>query len=525
MTAKGVSMRKLKEVLRLHFDLKLSQHQIAKALNLSSGVVNKYLKRATATGIKSWPLPAQFEDETALESFLRAPVVAPIVSCSPKQDTEKDSIDFTTIHQEMKRKGMTLQLLYEELVLASPTVSISYSHLSLLYRKWKDKLPRSMRQIHVAGDKVFVDYAGQTISIIDPDTNQVREAQVFIGVLGCSNFTYSESTWTQTLPDWISSHRRMFEFFGGVPALVVPDNLLSGVTKACRYEPDINQTYAQFIEHYGTAVMPARPYKPKDKAKAEVGVQIVERWIIARLRHKTFVGLGELNSAIYICLESLNTRPFKRLPGSRQSAFEELDKPNLRELPIQPYLLQHFKKVRINIDYHFELERHYYSVPHEYCKEQVEVWYTRDLVNCYFRGKSIATHERSYKAGAHTTTLEHMPKSHQKHLEWTPERFMNWGKDIGPNTLLLVIHLLENRPHPEQGYRSCLGLLGLAKKYSKERLDKACRQAIELGAKTRKSVASILQHNLEEKPIYPESTLKPNIPEKHENLRGPNYYY
>jgi transposase len=528
MTTKGVSMRKLKELLRLHFDLKLSQHKIAQTLNLSSGVVNKYLKRVLASKI-NWPLPTELEDEKVLEAFLKSKSsslssLSPLSSFAPQSPaTEWNQCDFAIIHKEMKRKGVTLQLLHEELSQGCNADDfISYSHFALLYRTWKDKLPQSMRQVHKTGDKVFIDYAGQKVTITDHYTGKTQKAEIFIGVLGSSNYTYVEATWSQQLADWISSQQRMFEFFGGVPALVVPDNLRSAVTKSCRYEPDINQTYAKFIEHYGTAVMPARPYKPRDKAKVEVGVQIVERWILARLRHRVFTNLGELNIAIRECLNWFNMHPFKHLPGSRQDAFL-LEKPLLRPLPTAPYVLQYYKKARVNIDYHFELDGHYYSVPYNYCKEQVELWYTQDFISCYLNGKCIARHERSYKVGTHTTILEHMPKSHQKHLEWTPGRFMNWGKNIGPSTLKLVTHLLENRPHPEQGYRSCLGLLSLEKKYGKKRLESACLCAIQLGTKSRRSVASILKSNLDLYQLKEEPT-RFLLPNNHENLRGAHYY-
>jgi transposase len=477
MPAKEVSMRKIKEVLRLHFDAKLSQHQIAKSLSLSVGVVNKYLQRFQATGIV-WPLPAALEDEAVLRARLQVPA-APSPVKTP-------ALDFSYLHQELKRKGVTLQLLWEEYCqgIAQP---LSYSHVCLQYRQWRSQQPKSMRQTHKAGDKCFIDYAGQTMDIIDPDTGEIRPAQIFVGVLGASNYTYAEATWTQQLPDWINSQQRMLEFFGGVPALLVPDNLKSGIHKACRYEPDVNPTYMQFVEHYGTAVLPARPYKPKDKAKVEVGVQIVERWILAKLRHQTFVGLHELNQAIRALVAQLNQKPFKRLPGTRQSVFESVEKSSLRSLPVQRYEYRTYKLARVNMDYHIELEGHYYSVGHTYCKKQVELWYTQTIVECYYQGRCIAKHVRSYQQGGHTTIPEHMPKAHRKHLEWTPGRFMNWAKQIGPYTLQLVQHLLENRPHPEQGYRSCLGLLNLAKRYGEQRLEKACERGWQQGMRSRKS--------------------------------------
>lgn len=517
MPAKEVSMRKIKQLLRLHLESKLSQHQIAQSLGLSSGVVNKYIKRAQAAGL-TWPLPRHLEeDEQALRIVLRPTATCPVVCRSA-------DIDFALIHQELKRKHMTLQLLWEEYCQGHST-PVSYSHFCLQYRQWKKRQPQSMRQTHLAGDKVFVDYAGHTIDLLDPDTGVIRCAQVFIGVLGCSNYTFAEATWTQQLPDWIGSHQRMFAYFGGVPALIVPDNLRSGVSKADRYDPDLNPTYAQMAEHYQTAIMPARPYKPKDKAKAEVGVQIVSRWILMRLRHRTFVGLAELNTAIRELLLDLNQRAFKRLPGCRQSQFEQVDKPALRPLPTTIYEYRAYKKARVSIDYHVELEGHYYSVPYHYCGEQVEVWYGQYDLRCYLRGQCIATHLRSQRQGAHTTVTAHMPKAHQKHLEWTPGRLMNWAKDIGPATLNMVTHLLENRPHPEQGYRSCLGLLNLTKRHGRDRLEKACQMAWDKGLRARRSVESILSHKLDQQQSLLTSTEHSTVPTEHENVRGAQYYH
>lgn len=514
MPAREISMIKVKQLLRLHFEAELSQHQIAQSLKLSVGVVNKYLKRAKKAGV-TWPLSAEFADEAVLYRRLTVKVGRPTVTAS---------LNFAQLHLELKRKGMTLQLLWEEYrqTTAQP---VSYSHYCLQYRQWRTQQPQSMRQSHQAGDKVFVDYAGQTVAVIDPDTGEIRSAQIFVGVLGASNYTYAEATWTQQLPDWIGSHQRMFDYFAGVPALVVPDNLKAGVHKACRYEPDLNPTYAQFIEHYGTAVLPARPYKPKDKAKVEVGVQIVERWILARLRHQSFVGLAALNQALRALLTGLNQKAFKRLPGSRQQLFESVDKPALRPLPGTRYTYKTYKRARVNIDYHVELEGHYYSVPHTHCKKQIELWYTSTLVECFYQGVCLAQHLRSSRKGAHTTLPAHMPKAHRKHLQWTPGRFMNWASDIGPWTLKWVNYLLESRPHPEQGYRSCLGLLSLAKRYGKPRLEKACEQGWYLGARTRKSVQSILQHNLDQQPTERAAQHSDSLPAHHENVRGPHYYH
>jgi transposase len=514
MPTPGVSMRKIKAILRLHFEAKLSQHQIANSVQLSVGAVNKYVKRAVEIGL-SWPLPPEYDDEARLQVLLK--------SINKKEAAKaRHAIDFAYIHQEMQRKSVTLQLLWEEYQ-STAEKSISYNHFCLLYRCWKKTQPKSMRQTHKAGDKAFVDYAGQTVDIIDPDTGEVRAAQIFVGILGASNYTYAEATWTQQLPEWIASHRRMLEFFGGVPALIVPDNLRSGISKACRYEPDTNPTYADFIDYYGTAVLPARPAKPKDKAKVENAVLVVERWILARLRNRTFIGLAELNQAISELVVYLNQRPFKKLPGSRASWFVEIDQPALRPLPPRPYEYTHFKKARVNVDYHVEFDKHYYSIPHQLIGKEIGLRFTAERIECWHQGKQVALHVRSYKKGAHTTLPEHMPKAHRKHMEWTPGRFLNWAAAIGTATTCFVKHLLESKPHPEQGYRSCLGLLNLAKRFGNVRLEKACERAWLLGARTRRSVDSMLSHHLEDMPLPNTQAATPVI--HHENLRGKKYYH
>ena len=390
------------------------------------------------------------------------------------------------------------------------------------YRTYRDSLARSLRQTHRAGEKLFVDYAGQTVPVVDGDSGEIHTAQIFVAVLGASNYTYAEATWTQQLPDWIGSHVRAFAFFDGVTALLIPDNLRSGVARACRYEPDLNPTYADLAAHYGVAVLPARPYKPKDKAKVEVGVQIVERWILARLRYQTFFSLAELNGAIRELLKNLNDRPFKKLPGCRRSAFEALDRPALKPLPATAYEYAEWKKARVSIDYHIEIDRHYYSVPHALVKRELDVRITQTTVECLHQGRRVASHARSLKRGAHSTVAEHMPRAHQKHLDWTPGRFLNWALAIGPSTRDLVHWQLTHRPHPEMGYRACLGLLNLARRYGKPRLEAACRRALAIGSPARKSVVSILERNLDRQPL-PLPPPQAALPD-HANVRGPEYY-
>lgn len=380
-----------------------------------------------------------------------------------------------------------------------------------------------MRQEHRAGEKMFVDYAGMSIPIYELQTSKTREAQIFVAVLGASNYCYAEATWTQTLPDWIASHTRAFAFFGGIPKIVVPDNLKSGVRKACFYEPDINPTYLDLANHYGTVVIPARVRKPKDKAKVEVAVQVVERFILARLRNQKYFSLSQVNRAIQGLLKQLNEKPFQKLPGCRRSLFESLDRPALKSLPSQAYKYAEWKKARVNIDYHIETDRHFYSVPHQLIKKQIDVRMTDTTIECFYKNKRIASHIRSYHKGRHSTVKEHMPTSHQKWAEWTPQRFINWAAKIGPNAVQLIENIIYSRPVPQQGFRSCMGVLRLAKSYGDLRLENACKRAVAIGGTSYRSVESILKHNLDQRPLTEETNT--GAPIKHNNIRGAKYYH
>ena len=508
-------MRKLKEILRLRFEAGLSYRQIAAAAQVSVGVAAKYVAQAEQAGL-TWPKTSNL-DETALARLLGQAADVPARLC------RYAAPDGMAMHQALKKKGVTLQLLWEEYCTAHPDNAYRYAQFCVHYRQYRDSLVRSLRQNHRAGEKLFVDYAGQTVPIVEGGTGEIHPAQIFVAVLGASNYTYAEATWTQQLPDWIASHVRAFTFMDGVPEIVVPDNLKSGVARACRYEPELNPTYAEMAAHYGVAVIPARPYKPKDKAKVEVGVQIVERWILARLRHQTFFSLAALNGAIQELLKHLNDRPFKKLPGCRRAAFEALDRPALKPLPATPYEYAQWKKARVNIDYHIEIAGHYYSVPHALVKRELDVRITTTVIECLHQGKRVASHARRQQRGAHTTVAEHMPKAHQKHLDWSPGRFLNWALAIGPATRDIVHWQLTHKPHPEMGYRACLGLLNLARRYGQPRLEAACRRAIHIGSPTRKSVVSILEQNLDQQPL-PAAIPAPAALPAHANVRGPEYY-
>jgi transposase len=378
-----------------------------------------------------------------------------------------------------------------------------------------------MRHEHRAGEKMFVDYAGQPVSVIDRETGEIHKAQIFVAVLGASNYTYAEATLSQQVEDWIGSHVRAFSFFGGVTEAIVPDNLKSGVSKVCRYEPDINPTYHDLANHYQTVVLPARVRKPRDKAKAEAGVLLVERWILARLRKHTFFSLAELNKVIGELLAILNTKPFKKLPGSRQSRFAELDKPALKPLPAAPYEVAYWKKAMVHLDYHVEVEGHYYSVPYTLVKKQLEIRYTRTTVECLYRNQRIASHLRNQVRGRHTTIKEHMPLKHQQYSEWNPERFTRWAAKIGPQTKVLTETLLVQRAHPQQAYRTLLGILRLGKAYGEQRLEAACDRALHINALSYRSIESILKNGLDQKPLQRQEN---STPIQHGNIRGADYY-
>jgi transposase len=506
-------MRQLKEVLRLRFEAKLSHSQIAGSCRVSKGVVSKYLKRAQRAGV-GWPLPEGMS-EAELEHRLYPASLG-------ERRARFAEPDFKVVHLELKRKGVTLQLLWEEYQQAHPDDGYSYSQFCARYQRWRGQQRRSMRQVHKAGEKLFIDYCGPTVAVIDAHTGEVRAAQVFVAVLGASNYTFAEATWTQSLPDWIGSHVRAFGFFQGVTELLVIDNLKSGVTHPCRYDPETNPTYAELAAHYGTAVLPARPYKPKDKAKAEAAVQLVERWILARLRHRTFFSLGELNEAIRALLADLNDRPFQKLLGSRRSAFEALDRPALKPLPPRPYAYAEWKKATPGIDYHVEVKHHFYSVPHVLVGKALDVRFTAHTVEVFHKHERVASHVRDFRGGF-TTVAEHMPKAHRAHGGWTPGRFLNWAQQIGPYTLRLVKHQLETRPHPEHGYRACLGLRHHARRVGPQRLEAACRRALSIGSPSARSVASILKQGLDRQPLADHDETAGVLPQ-HDNVRGPRYY-
>ena len=506
-------MRKIREVLRLRLSAGLSFRQIKSSTKLSIGAIQKLTKQAEVLAL-SWPLPADLDDAQLAKLFYPSADT----SVSPRREVP----DWTIVHQELKRKGMTKQLLWQEYTERFPNRCYSYSQFCDRYRHWCGQQRRSMRQLHKAGEKTFIDYAGTTVPIVNAQTGEIHNAQVFVAVLGASNYTFAEATASQSLPDWLQSHVRMLSFFGGCSELLIPDNLRSGVSKACRYDPDLNPAYHQLASHYGVAVMPARPYKPKDKSKAENAVLVVERWILMRLRHQTFFSLNELNRCIAVLLIELNNKPFKQLPGCRREAFETLDKPALKPLPSQPYRYVEIKTVRVNIDYHVQFEQHHYSVPHQYVGEKLELHAADTLMQIYFRQTLVATHPRKYHAGM-TTVPAHMPKRHSQHQQWTPGRLKQWASSIGNHTQQWVEWQLQSKEHPEQAYRLCLGLLSLSRSYPSSRLDAACKLANREKLYRLKHIKSILKANRDQLPDQLE--LKTTLPQEHENIRGPNSFH
>lgn len=516
MANQRLPMRNIREILRLKYQARLSNRQIADRQSISHSTVNDYLRRAKATSI-AWPLPEDLSDQE-LESRLFSDAVPPAQKI-------RFQPDYAYLYDELrayKNINLTLDLLWREYKEQHPE-GYQYSQFCENYRQWRKKLDYCMRQEHKGGEKVFVDYA-KGLSLVNPKTGELIPTQLFVAVWGSSNYTYAEASLSQTLPAWISSHVRALQYFGCSPHLLVPDCLKSGVSKACFYEPEINPTYQEFAEHYGIAVLPARPKHPRDKAKVETGVLIAKRWILSVLRHRTFYSLAELNAAIKELLEPLNRRLLRKMKQSRKALFLTLDHPNALPLPSQPYEYAEWKKAAVNIDYHIEIDSHYYSVPFQLLREKLEVRFTALTVEVFRKGERIAAHQRSYHRHAHTTLKEHMPPEHRKYIEWSPSRIIQWASQSGPATAKLVETILASRTFPEQGYRACLGVLRLGKHYGKERLESACLRAVQFHACSFKSVRSILAQGLD-RTIHIHNNVRQISLPFHDNIRGKEYFH
>ena len=503
-------MRKAREILRLSWGLGLGAREVARSCSVSHSTVGEVLARARAAGL-SWPLPEGL-DEGALECMLY-PTLVQTRGGKPMPDMEH-------IHLELRRKGVTLQLLWEEYK-EEHLDGYQRSQFCQLYRDWAKTIDVSMRQTHVAGEKMFVDYAGQPLLLTDRATGETKDLPLFIAVLGASDYIYADVRWDQGLESWIGAHVDTFEFFGGVPKVIVPDNLKSGVKQPSFYEPDINPTYQEMAMHYGTVVIPARVRKPKDKAKAESAVQNAERRILAKLRDRTFFELSDAREAVWEALEDLNNRPFQKMDGCRRSLFETLDKPALQPLPSTRYEFALWKKARASLDYHVEVDHNYYSVPYQLAKQELDVRLTASTVEVLFKGRRVASHRRVHGKGKYSTLKEHMSDSHRRYAEWSPARIVGWAKSIGPDTARVAETILEQKPHPEQGFRSCLGIFRLSKDYGQDRVEAACGRAIALGACSYQSVKSILKKNLDKARI--EAPVE-TVTAQHENVRGASYY-
>ena len=513
MAAKRLKMNKLKEILRLSLGRGLSQRKVARALGVGNGTVSEYLGRAKAAGV-GWPLPAELEDEERLEAAVLSPAKVAEAGGREKPDVK-------WIHVELRRDGVTLSLLWQEYLKANPG-GYQYSQYCEIYRRHRKTLAPTMRQVHIAGEKAFVDFSGKKPKLVDARTGEEREVELFVGVLGASSYVYAEAAEHQDLTNWIGLNVGMLEDFEGVPAILVPDNLKAAVTVPCRYEAEVNRTYEDMATHYGAAVIPARAYKARDKAKVEVSVLVAQRWVLAVLRNRTFFTLGELNAAIREKVEVLNAKVMRRMGMSRRELYEKYDRPALRPLPPTRYEMAEWKTCTVNIDYHVEYEHNLYSVPSQLVGQKVEARATARCVEIYLRQTRVASHRRLVGRGRVSTQGEHMPVSHRSHAEWTPSRLIAWGQKAGPATGHVVETILKSRPHPEQGYRACLGLMRLGRNLGNDRLEAACERARRVGGESYRTVKNILASGMDRQAL-PGQGADPVLP-PHENIRGAASY-
>jgi transposase len=505
-----LTMRKIKEIFRQHHNNR-SYRDIAASLNIGISTISDYLSRAKKIGL-TWPFPEELSEEELYNKLFNP---------SDKKSAQRPLPEWEDIHRELRKKGMTLQLLWREYKDIHPN-GFGYTQFCTHYRRYVKSISPVMRQPHKAGEKTFVDYAGMKVPWINPSTGELHEAEIFVGSLGASQYTFVEATATQQLPDWIQSHVRMWEYFGGVSDIAVPDNLRAGVRKAHRYDPDVNANYQHLSEHYGFAIVPARANEPKDKAKVENAVGWVERQILAPLRHITFTSIAEINAAIKPRLAKINGQPFQKMKTSRVELFETIDKPALKPLPPSAYQYVDWSKAKIHIDYHFVFKEHFYSVPYNYIHREVDLCTTGTTIECFYQGKRIAAHARSYVRYQFTTLPDHMPPNHLAQAEWSPERMRRWAKKIGVQTASFIEHMILSRPFPQQAMRSCLGLLRMGKRFGDERLEKACAIALSAGATRYQQVEAILKNKIDL--LNSQSESQSNVVSLHQNIRGSNYY-
>lgn len=513
MPKKVLVMRQVIEILRLKHEHHLSIREIARSCGLASSTVGDYLLRAEAAGLE-WPLP-EGVGEAQLQARLSA-VAPPRTAQTPAPSLP----DWAHLHVELRRPNLTLRLLWQEYIRTDPS-GLKYSRFCERYQQWRKSLEPTLRQVHVPGEKMFVDWAGQSIPIRNGADGTTQPASLFVAALGASGKIFAEAFADQKLHSWISAHVHAFEFYGGVAALTIPDNTRTAVVDPCRYEPLLHRTYQEMAEHYGTVILPARVRKPRDKAKAESAVQVAQRQILAALRDMDFFSVGQLNQAIAPRLRQLNAQPFQKLDGSRDQWFEALDQPKLRPLPPSPFVVATWLEATVNIDYHVAVDHHYYSVPYGLIHQCLQVRLTDATVELFHKAKRVAAHQRSFQRGQFTTIEEHRPKSHQRYLQWTPSRIIDWARKIGPQCASVVQNVMAARPHPEQGFRSCLGIIRLARVHGEARLEAACQRALHFGTLSYRSIESILDKRLEAQPLQGDLACASPT---HENVRGQDYF-
>lgn len=503
-------MVKFREILRLH-QLGHNQSEIARSCLTARSTVQDYIHRAQTTQL-SYAHLLKLSDSDLQEILGKG---------QRKRARKKAPIDFERIHRELGRKGVTLSLLWME-GKERGEWQCSYGGFCRRYRHWKRQQSVTMRQVHKGGEKVFVDYCGMTVAVTHPSTDEVTQAQIFVACFGASNYTYADATVSQSLEHWIGSHQRALAFFGGVPRAIVPDNLKSGVTDPCRYEPGINRSYQDFAEHYNVIILPARPKAPRDKAKVENSVQQVERQILAPLRDEVFTSFAQLNTALKQGIERLNERTMRTYGQSRRERFEQVDQPHLSPLPTQGFEFAHWKNAKVNLDYHIEVDRHYYSVPYEYVRQEVRVKITEHFVQIFHDHQRISAHERSRIPFCHSTQADHMPPEHYAYKTQSREKFLVWAGQIGPATTQQVEAIFAKKAHEEQAFRTLKGVQHLGTTYGSERLEAACHRANVLAMVGKKHLLSILKHKLESEPLPNE--MQAVVPIHHANVRGPLYY-
>ncbi len=515
MSQRRISMRKIREIIRLHEMSNLSQRQISQALGMSRPVVKDYIIKVISLGLGFKDIE-NMPDETLLN----------ILDANKPSDNERHKFlteKFPYFVKELKRIGVTRQILWEEYMQENPD-GYSYSQFCYHFQIWQNMSEMTMHMEHKAGDKLFVDFAGKKLSIIDRTSGEKQEVEVFIAVLGASQLTYVEASLSQKKEDWIRLNENALRYFGGVPFGIVPDCLKSAVTKADRYEPDINPEYLDFARHYNTAILPARPAKPKDKALVEGAVRIVYSWIYAKLRDRIFYSLEDINAAILELLEGFNTRKMQRPGVSRRELFDDIEKSQLQVLPEVRYELKKFKTLTVQFNYHIYLndDGHYYSVPYRYKGRKVDVLFTERAVEVYYSNVRIAFHLRIRKKNGYTTHPDHMPESHKWQDNWNPEKLTDMAREKGNAVVTVIETVLSSRQHPEQSYKTCLGILSLSKAYGELRLNRACKRALYYENCTYKMIKNILNNNMDQD-SEDDRESGVTLPE-HENIRGNKYY-